>query len=510
MPEILLEETVPAQTVSPPELPSEPLSSPTFTQVAIDTPTSMNLINLEASNLRGTIIHFWHTWPGAAVDVVQSLVEDFNLHNEWGILVVPVRKATLDDMSANVNSSLGAEETPDLVIGYPHQYLEWNVDNGLVDLRPYVEDLLWGLSMEEQADFYPVIWEQDVLDGRRLGIPAQRSAQVLFYNETWARTLGFMAPPVTLNQFMEQACSAARASRQDDDPANDGKGGWIISTNYAAMLGWIYSFGGEVIKSPEPGIDQSVYQFNTPPVEETFTFLRGLADQFCAWLPQSPYSDENFASRLGLFATGSVMDIPYQLDYFRQVGNNDRWTVIPFPSPSLSPAVDIYGPSFVVLPSTPQRQLAAWLLIKWLIAPQNHARLIEETSGFPLRASELSHLATFQSRYPQWSAALEFLPLARTEPYFLSWATVRWALSDASTQLFRDYFSIEQVPSLIEYLDRTAADLHLGPERSGIFNTPTSPPKATVKPALTPSPSLTPTSTPILRPSLTSTITPTK
>ncbi len=52
------------------------------------------------------------------------------------------------------------------------------------------------------------------------------------------------------------------------------------------------------------------------------------------------------------------------------------------------------------------------------------------------------------------------LEYAVPEPNLPSWRTVRWAVSDAATQLFRYYFTIDQVAELAELLDDTAADLH--------------------------------------------------
>jgi len=112
------------------------------------------------------------------------------------------------------------------------------------------------------------------------------------------------------------------------------------------------------------------------------------------------------------------------------------------------------------------------------------------------------------NRYPQWAAALELLSRARSEPMFQSWGTVRWALGDASTQLFRSYFTVDQVPTLLAYLERVAADLHIGPEMSGVYHTPTTTPTpsptatrtrqptATLRPTRTPRSTLSPTSSP--------------
>jgi ABC-type glycerol-3-phosphate transport system substrate-binding protein len=266
--------------------------------------------------------------------------------------------------------------------------------------------------------------------------------------------LGFEQAPQTPDQFQQQACAASRANRQDNSPDNDGTGGWIVSTQYAGMGGWLSAFGARV---SEPGSSQ--YHFDTQPVQKAFTFLRGLYDQGCAWLAEGEPPEGEFASRLGLFSTGSMLGIPYQKQAFQQANNPDQWTVIPFPSPSGKAAIEVYGSYYVALPSTPEKQLAAWLLLKWLEAPENQAALIQAGGGFPASASAAQALKSYGTAHPQWAAALDLLPQANPEPARPSWATVRWALSDASTQLFRSYFTVQQVPDLTKLLDKTAADL---------------------------------------------------
>jgi multiple sugar transport system substrate-binding protein len=472
-------------------IPSPATTAPTQSKIPSQTPTPFSRLELTAEDLRGTIIHFWHIWSGPEGETMQELVDEFNLNNQWRIVVVPVFQDGLEGMSANMEIALQSRETPDLAVGYLHQALDWDENQAVVDQWIYINDPIWGFSPGEQSDFYAAFWDQDVSDDKRLGVPAQRSGQLLYYNVTWAKELGFNVPPVLPTQFREQACKAGRANRQDADPTNDGTGGWIVSTNYTTMLGWIYAFGGEVLKTPEPALDQSVYKFNTPQNEEVFTFLRDLYDDGCAWVAESEFPNFDFARRQGLFASDSVLGIPYQVDAFGSAGSQDEWTVIPFPSPNLESAFDVYGPSYVMLASSPERQLAAWLLIKWLLLPENQARMVESNGAFPLRASTLDYLEGYKNTHPQWAAALQALPFARFEPSFRSWGTVRWALSDAGTQLFRSYFDVGQVPTLLDFLDQTAAELHLGPEASGVFHTPTNTPAPSATNTLTPSPTLT-------------------
>ena len=132
----------------------------------------------------------------------------------------------------------------------------------------------------------------------------------------------------------------------------------------------------------------------------------------------------------------------------------------------ITEVLDVYGPSYIMLTSSPEEQLASWVFVKWLLAPLNQARFIEATASFPLRAATLVHLGDFSQRHPQWRTAVEALPLAQGEPDLASWGVVRWALQDAGVQLFRSYFTIDQIPGLVGFLDRTASDLHGAPGAS--------------------------------------------
>jgi len=474
----------------------------TSTVVPSETLPPFSRLNIQPEELRGKIIHFWYPWTGVTGSMMRSLVDEFNLTNEWGIVVVPVAQPGLDDLDAQLAVARGTGETPDLAIGFLHQLLAWDKTQPLVDLQIYAEDPVWGYTAPERADFTPAFWEQDLVAGRRLGLPLQRSAQVLFYNQSWAQDLGFGAPPLTPEQFRQQVCEAARANRSGADAGLYGTGGWIVSNNYATALSWIYSFGGEVVGQPESG---QVYQFNKPQAQEAFTFLRQLYDSNCAWISENPYPEDQFASRLGLVSTGSVMDVPYQAQAFQRAGNRDQWKVIPYPSAGQTPAINTYGASLAIFPSSPQQELAAWQFARWLLEPLNHARFVEANGSFPIRATELDHLDGYRKRYPQWDQALALIPTARSEPAIGSWGQVRLALNDAFTQLFRSYFSVDQIQTMLGYLDRTAADLHVGPEKSGVFDTPTPTPSPTATPTrtLVPSPTSPPTRTPRPQPVLT-------
>ena len=422
---------------------------------ATATPQPVPTLDVDPAALRGQTVHFWHPWSGATDQAIQDSIDRFNSENEYGITVQAVSQGNYDDLYSAVDAAIQSRETPHLTVGYNYQIGNWAAQGQVVNLNNYVSDPQWGLSEAEQADFIPVIWEQDLMEGERIGFPAQRSAQVMVYNQSWAEEMGYAEPPTTPQEFKEQACAATQAKKLDADPANDGQGGWAINTTPVAFLTWLYAFDGQALTPQQDG-----YRFNTPQSEKSITFLKSLYDAGCAWQDNDEYPLPEFANRQALLATLPLSDLPALAAELEQAENDDQWTVIGFPSERTQPMITIYGPSYALFGASPEEQLASWLLVKWLASPEEQARLITASGTLPLREATKDLLKSYGAANPQWTAAVGYLPAARTEPNLASWIVVRWALGDVATQVFRYYFTPDRIPATLELLDETAAELH--------------------------------------------------
>ncbi len=439
----------PAQTSTPKATPSPPRLTPTPTPFV--TPTSA--LGLDTEDLRGTAIEVWHPWFGAEASLLESQIADFNASNPWGITVHATSKGNYTSILYNASAAIvGLEkDRPDVVVALPEYALTWDADGGVIDLTPYITDAVYGITAAERMDFPAVFWSQDMIGERRLGMPAQRNGRFLFYNQTWARELGFETPPGTPQEFREQACAANRAMRNDDDPSNDGQGGWIVDTHPMTIYAWLLAFGGGPLQDGN-------YRFLTPNNIAAFTFLRQLAEDNCAWVSteETPYAQ--FASRKALFATGDLGDLPDQMRAFAQASNGDEWTVIPFPGTE-GGVVPVYGSSFVLLQTDERRQLAAWLFMRWLLSPEKQAQWVQTTGLFPLRASSLALLTGYRNDHPQWNNAIALLPNGYPQPQLASWHTVRYVLGDAATHIFRVGVGSGQVSAVLAQMDALVSDI---------------------------------------------------
>jgi multiple sugar transport system substrate-binding protein len=420
-------------------------------QAATASPTSA-LSSGATGDLKGVAIEVWHPWFGLEAGLFESQAAEFNKVNAWGITVRATGQHNYTELYDTVTSSLADGTGPDLVVGLPEFALEWDARGHVVDLTGYVGEPDYGLSPSEVRDFAPVFWSQGDVAGKRLAVPAERGATLVLYNLSWAKELGYTAPPMTSAQFRQQACRAHTTFTADSDRANDAQGGWLIDPSSTTFLSWVAAFGGGVLEGEG-------YRFLTPKNLEALTFVKQLYDDGCAW-SLSPSGDPAaaFAGRQALFSVANLEDLPQVARAMASAGNSDQWTVLAFPGPTQS-GLTVYGSSYVVLKSTAQRQLAAWLFVRWMLSAEKQAKWVEATGLFPLRDSELALLTSYEKSHPQWAAAVDLIPEGSIQPQLASWREVRVMVGDGFDAMFRSNTPSGRVAEILAIMQRAATDL---------------------------------------------------
>jgi multiple sugar transport system substrate-binding protein len=432
-------------------------AAPAAAKTSTPRPTSVPVSKLGVAEeaLKGVTIEVWHPWFGAEDSLFTSQVAKFNTDNPWGIVVLDTSQVTYNNLYESVDAVIGTDQQPDMIVALSDQALAWLPQDALVDLTPYVNDPVYGLTQAEIADFPKVFWTQDQVGEARWGVPAQRSARFLLYNQSWARELGFKTAPRTAEEFLDQACAAHQSKLKDDSTANDGQGGWIVDTNVMSLYSWMLAFDGGVVEGEG-------FRFLTPNNIATLKFLKSMYDEGCAWKTAADTPYQRFAERAGLFATASLEEIPDQVRAFTAANNSDEWTVIPYPGADGSDFV-VYGSSYVLLDSSDEQQLASWLFVRWLLSPENQARWVLSTGLFPVRASSMTELADYRNEHPQWAAAVDLLPQGQPQPELAAWRMVRVIMGDGFDHIFRMDIPSGQVAATLAEMDRIVTELGYQP-----------------------------------------------
>lgn len=409
---------------------------------ALETQT---LLKVKEEALNGLSLLVWVPYYGAESEWFQGFVNTFNESNEWGIQVTAVEQINYSNLYENVTASLPREEKPGLVIALPEHAQEWYAAGAVTDLTDYVRDPKYGV---DTADMPPAILGQDLAGEARAAYPAQRTAAVLLWNQTWAKELGFSSAPDSPQDFQKQACGAQQSMAADEFAENDALGGWLVNTDPMTAYSWLKAFGGDAVEGGN-------YHFLTPNNIDSFSFLRQLSEAGCSWQSQTADPFTAFAEREALFITTTLKDLPQVEQTFSARGTRDEWAVLPFPASTLT----VYGSSYVVLNSTPEEQLAAWLFVRWLTDPEQDARWVENTHLFPLHAATLALLDEYGQAHPQWEQAVHLLPEGIGSPALPSWRTVKIMLGDGFAHMYRVNTPSGQVAAILAQMESMAKDL---------------------------------------------------
>jgi multiple sugar transport system substrate-binding protein len=436
------------------EAPPEPTAVPVVpTEAPKVEPTEVPVVPTEvpapAVDPSGQTVVFWHVWYSEPVKSgMVALVDEFNATNEWGITVEALDQGNYSDTEDLMNAAIQSGDLPDLVVAYGNALAGWYSVDVVIDLDPYIDDTDWGLTAEEKADFYPAAFNGAVApDGARVGFPISQSEEVLFYNDTWGQELGFDAPPSTPAEFLEQSCAATEANATDDNPDNDGTGGFVLYAGASQLSAWGFAYGATALTP-----DGSAYDFATPEWVAVADFLKNIWDEGCAF-PTESYPNPEFATRQALIVNSSSVGLPYQEAAFEDAGSSDEWSYIPFPGDA-GQAVNSYLQTIGMVGSTPERELASWLFLKWFTDPKQQAKWDEASAYYPSRASTVSLLSAYAADKPQWSSGLDLVSLGQVEPSIASWSSVRRLLQTTYAAILQG--TTDEIPGLLSDLNTSA------------------------------------------------------
>lgn len=403
----------------------------------------------EAVDPSGQEVLFWHNHTGGRQEALEEIVQDFNSTNEWGITVIQENQGSYSDIFNKMLPLLGTPDVPGVVVAYQNQAATYQLSGGLVDMNPLVNSAKWGLPADEQADFFPGFFAQDVFpnfDNARLGFPPNRSMEVLYYNMEWLTELGYDAPPATPEEFKEMAC---KASQQPFSKATaEGPIGYELSIDASRFASWSFAFGGDVFNS-----ETGEYTYNNEGAVQAMTFLQDLFKEGCATIVAEDYGDQtDFGAGKLLFAVGSSSGLPFYQTAVDE-GAQFEWSVGAIPHTTADPQMNVYGASVSIPKNSPEQELAAWLFLKYYTSPETQARWAQASEYFPVRASVAEGLQDYFESRPSYKTAFEMLQYSRFEPPTPGYDFVREMVNTAMATIVADPY-----PEVQPILDQLTAD----------------------------------------------------
>ncbi len=445
--EAMEEPTAEAPAEEPMEEPTEvPMEEP-MAEVDYDTDIYGMIDEID---LDGAQITYWHRYDsGGRQTLMDEICADFNATNEYGITIECLPIGHYGILYDNMIAALTTGDVPDLIVAYQNQAAAYQVADGLVAIDPYLNDPVYGLTEEDQADFFQSFIEGDRLpqfDNEVFGFPvAGRSMEVFFYNMDWLAELGYDAPPQTPDEFAEMVCAGAEQPFSKNQ--SDFSTGMELSTDASAFASWVFAYGGDIFD-----LENLVFTYNTPEAIEAMTMLQTLYADGCIAQIAEQYGDQtDFGNGQNLFNTSSSSGLPY---YASAVNDGDtggfEWSVTAFPHTTPDPVQNIYGASTSIVKTDPQSQLASWLFLKFLSSPENAAKWVPASDYFPARISVAAQLSDYMAENAAFGTAFDLLQYGKAEAPVAGYDPIRNEVSEAMIAMVFDGADVAETLAALE------------------------------------------------------------
>ncbi len=183
-------------------------------------------------------------------------------------------------------------------------------------------------------------------------------------------------------------------------------------------------------------------------------FIQDLFKSGCAALVTEQFGDQtDFGAGKVLFTTSSSSGLPFYQEA-SDAGAKFQFTVGAIPHTTPDPVMNIYGASISVPKSTPEKELAAWLFLKYFTSPEVQAKWAQVSGYYPVRASVADSMKDYMDKNPAYKAGYDLLEYGTFEPPVPGYDFVRESLGKTMAQVVADPYP--DVKPLLDSLNEEA------------------------------------------------------
>lgn len=429
---------------------------PTVESTAPPAPSPTPDTRFELTPIQGTTVVLWHPWTGVRGKVLEQMALEFNLGNPNDLQVELKSFGSVEALLEEFGTS--QEVRPNLIVLPPESFSNQTISDLLLPLDDYLNHPAPEIGISTLHDYPDTLLVPVRANGGLTGLPAYINTSVLIYNKSWAQSLGFPASPTTWDEFKAQACSAATFNNNQKTVTVQGTGGWLQDGSSPSILTWLHAF-----QAPIPFSGEGAYQFSTPLNLAAFQSIKSLSISGCAWNGRNPTPYDYFSRRMALFMTLPAGKIQVFNLAMQTAGMTDEWEVISYPGQQSYSTWVPDATYYSVVKSTSPRDLAGWLVLRWLTDPANELKLAMSDSSLPARTS-VWHTALETGPYTaQQSTWMESLSEPLTPPYLNEWLVAESVLEDGFHQLLLADTAYDLLPDLLKNMDDTLTELEKRP-----------------------------------------------
>lgn len=344
-------------------------------------------------------LRFWAL--GAEGERVGALVRDFERANPE--IRVRVQQLPFSAAHEKLLTAYVGDATPDLAqVGNT-----WVPEFAALDALLPLDSLVSGSPGLDSADYFPGIWDANVVNGRLYGVPWYVDTRVIFYRKDLLARAGYREIPDTWAGWREAMEAIQRR-------AGPGQYAIFLPTNEWAqpvVLG--LQAGSPILK------DGGRYgAFSDSAFRRAFDFYLCLyRDGLAPALGNNDIANayQEFArGRFAMWITG-----PWNIGELRRrmpPQLQDDWGTAPLPGPTGdSSGVSLAGGSSLVIFRASPHQAAAWRLAEYLSRPEQQLRFYRLTGDLPARRAAWERSGLKDDRYARafWAQLQRVRPLPK-------------------------------------------------------------------------------------------------
>lgn len=325
------------------------------------------------------VVRFWGM--GREGEVVGELVPEFERLNPG--IRVDVQQIPWSAAHEKLLTAFVGGATPDVSQLGNTWVPEFQALGALEDLGSWVARS----AVVRQADYFPGIWDTNVIDGRAYGLPWYVDTRVLFYRPDLLAEAGYAQPPQTWDEWRDALRKMKARMGPDRWPV-------LLPTNewpQPVILGM--QSGAPLLR------DGGRYgHFRDPRFRRGFDFYVSLFRERLA----PAVSASEIANRYQEFAAGNVGMVitgPWEIGEFStRVPAGVPWATAPLPGPD-GPGTSLAGGASLVLFRASERKEAAWKFVEFLSRPEVQVRFYRLTGDLPARRTAWADTALANNRH---------------------------------------------------------------------------------------------------------------
>jgi ABC-type glycerol-3-phosphate transport system substrate-binding protein len=354
-------------------------------------------------------ITLWHALSGPQQVALDALVRKFNDTNGRGITVAALYQGNYTQLYVKTLAAIQGGTPPDLGHAYESHVADYARTGMVVDLGPYRDSPRNGLSRENQDDIYRGYYEANTFPqfgNKLLSWPFTKSLAVMYVNEDVLNEIGRPVPK-TWDEFE----TTVTAATKKDSSGKTIRYGFGFSSDAAYFDAQVVARGGSLMAA-----DNKTVAWDGKEGLAVLQMHDRLSKDGTAYSPKgNDWQTDLATGKLALYFS-STSFLPFVKDLADRSGS--KWRIANLPQADSTKAKTVqFGANVAIFKSTPNREIASWLFIKWLTDTDQSAQLAATAYFMPVRASAANTqvLNDYWVRVPQGRQSFDLVRLSSPE-----------------------------------------------------------------------------------------------